>query len=140
MQVKETLNEGLKRGYQFTLPAADLAAEVDRELAEAQPNVEMKGFRKGKVPMALLKKQYGPRVLGDAMQKSIDDALRADWAAELEEVRNTMLGLRDQLAAELRDLSGSDRFDFIRHHRGMFSRLGATPEQVLAYALATGIE
>ncbi len=60
----------------------------------------------------------------------MDDALRADWAAELEEVRNTMLGLRDQLAAELRDLSGSDRFDFIRHHRGMFSRLGATPEQV----------
>ena len=76
MQVKETLNEGLKRGYQFTLPAADLAAEVDRQLAEAQPNVEMKGFRKGKVPMALLKKQYGPRVLGDAMQKSIDDAIR----------------------------------------------------------------
>lgn len=59
-----------------------------------------------------------------------DDALRADWAAELEEVRNTMLSLRDQLAAELRQLSGSDRFDFIAHHRGMFSRLGATPEQV----------
>ncbi|MBV0890575.1 trigger factor [Paracoccus sp. Z118] len=77
MQVKETLNEGLKRGYQFTLPAADLAAEVDRQLAEAQPNVEMKGFRKGKVPMALLKKQFGQRILGDAMQKSIDDALRS---------------------------------------------------------------
>ncbi|WP_299359235.1 trigger factor [uncultured Paracoccus sp.] len=76
MQVTETLNEGLKRGYRFTLPAADLAAEVDRQLAEAQPTVEMKGFRKGKVPMALLKKQFGPRVLGDAMQKAIDDALR----------------------------------------------------------------
>ncbi|WP_112873896.1 trigger factor [Paracoccus endophyticus] len=77
MQVTETLNEGLKRGYRLTLPAADLAAEVDRQLAEAQPNVEMKGFRKGKVPMALMKKTYGPRVMGDAMQKSIDDALRA---------------------------------------------------------------
>ncbi|HRO14492.1 MAG TPA: trigger factor [Paracoccus sp. (in: a-proteobacteria)] len=76
MQVTETLNEGLKRGYRFTLPAADLAAEVDRQLAEAQPNIEMKGFRKGKVPMALLKKTYGQRVMGDAMQKSIDDALR----------------------------------------------------------------
>ncbi len=76
MQVTETRNEGLKRGYTFTLPAADLAAEVDRQLAEAQPGIEMKGFRKGKVPMALLKKQYGPRVMGDAMQKSIDDALR----------------------------------------------------------------
>ncbi|MFV0303310.1 MAG: aminotransferase class I/II-fold pyridoxal phosphate-dependent enzyme, partial [Paracoccus sp. (in: a-proteobacteria)] len=59
-----------------------------------------------------------------------DEALTADWKAELESVRNSMLGLRAQLAAELRDLSGSDRFDFIAHHRGMFSRLGATPEQV----------
>ncbi|MFD1882403.1 trigger factor [Paracoccus pacificus] len=76
MQVKETLNDGLKRGYQFTLPAADLAAKVDEKLLEAQPEVEMKGFRKGKVPMALLKKQFGPRVLGDAMQEAIDGALR----------------------------------------------------------------
>jgi aromatic-amino-acid transaminase len=59
-----------------------------------------------------------------------DAALRADWAAELEEVRGTMLGLREQLAAELQRLSGSDRFGFIAEHRGMFSRIGATPEQV----------
>ncbi|MDO5606255.1 MAG: trigger factor [Paracoccus sp. (in: a-proteobacteria)] len=76
MQVKETQNDGLKRGYQMTLPAADLAAMVDQKLKEAQPEVEMKGFRKGKVPMAMLKKQFGPRVLGDAMQDSIDGALR----------------------------------------------------------------
>ncbi|MEN9060598.1 amino acid aminotransferase [Ponticoccus litoralis] len=59
-----------------------------------------------------------------------DEALRADWAAELEEVRNSMLGLRAQLASELQRLSGSDRFGFIAQHRGMFSRIGATPEQV----------
>jgi aromatic-amino-acid transaminase len=59
-----------------------------------------------------------------------DDALRAEWAAELEEMRNGMLGLREQLAVELQRLSGSDRFGFIAQHRGMFSRLGATPEQV----------
>ena len=77
MQVKETQNDGLKRGYQMTLPAADLAKMVDEKLKEAQPEVEMKGFRKGKVPMAMLKKQFGPRVMGDAMQDSIDGALRA---------------------------------------------------------------
>ena len=59
-----------------------------------------------------------------------DPDLRADWAAELEEVRLSMLGLREQLASELQRLSGSDRFGFIAQHRGMFSRLGATPEQV----------
>ncbi|MDK8872183.1 amino acid aminotransferase [Paracoccus sp. SSJ] len=56
--------------------------------------------------------------------------LRADWMAELEAVRSGMLRLREQLAGELRDLSGSDRFGFVAEHRGMFSRLGATPEQV----------
>jgi aromatic-amino-acid transaminase len=70
---------------------------------------------------------HGARIVSTILT---DDALRADWAAELEEVRGTMLGLRSQLASELRDLSGSDRFDFIEQHRGMFSRLGATPEQV----------
>ncbi|MCV2879262.1 aspartate/tyrosine/aromatic aminotransferase [Sedimentimonas flavescens] len=59
-----------------------------------------------------------------------DPALRADWEAELEEVRNGMLGLREALAAELRQLSNSDRFDFVAQHRGMFSRIGASPEQV----------
>jgi aromatic-amino-acid transaminase len=59
-----------------------------------------------------------------------DDALRADWQAELEDVRTGMLKLREQLAGELQRLSGSDRFGFIAQHRGMFSRLGATPEQV----------
>ncbi|MGB7322976.1 MAG: aminotransferase class I/II-fold pyridoxal phosphate-dependent enzyme, partial [Albidovulum sp.] len=59
-----------------------------------------------------------------------DPALRADWQRELEEVRLGMLGLRTALAHELQVLSGSDRFGFLAQHRGMFSRLGATPEQV----------
>ena len=59
-----------------------------------------------------------------------DEGLAADWRAELEEVRLGMLALREQLAGELRALTGTDRFDFIARHRGMFSRLGASPEQV----------
>lgn len=59
-----------------------------------------------------------------------DADLRADWQAELEEVRRNMLSLRSALAEELRRLSGSDRFGFLAQHRGMFSRLGATPDQV----------
>ncbi|WP_407493558.1 trigger factor [Pseudooceanicola sp. MF1-13] len=75
MQVTETQNEGLKRGYQITLPASELDAKVNEKLAEAQPEVEMKGFRKGKVPMALLKKQFGQRILGEAMQEAVDGAM-----------------------------------------------------------------
>lgn len=62
-------------------------------------------------------------ILGDA-------ALRADWHAELEEMRLGMLRLRKALAGELQRLSGSDRFGFLAQHRGMFSRLGTSPEKV----------
>jgi len=70
---------------------------------------------------------HGARLVGMVLG---DDSLRADWQAELEDVRLGMLRLREQLASELQRLSGSDRFGFIAQHRGMFSRLGATPEQV----------
>ena len=59
-----------------------------------------------------------------------DDALRADWKAELEEVRLNMLTLRQSLADELRKATNSDRFDFVATHRGMFSRLGLTEAEV----------
>ncbi len=59
-----------------------------------------------------------------------DDDLRSEWQSELEEMRNGMLVLREQLARELRRIIGSDRFGFIAEHRGMFSLLGATSEQV----------
>ena len=75
MQVTETLNEGLKRGYAIIVTAAELNDKVNEKLVEAQPEVEMKGFRKGKVPMALLKKQFGQRLMGEAMQESIDGAM-----------------------------------------------------------------
>ncbi len=70
---------------------------------------------------------HGARVVTTILN---DEALRADWATELEEVRLSMLGLRQQLADELQRLSGSDRFGFVAQHRGMFSRLGAAPELV----------
>ncbi len=76
MQVTETLNEGLKRGYTITVTAAELDAKVQEKLLEAQPEVEIKGFRKGKVPLAILKKQFGARLLGDAMQDAIDGAMK----------------------------------------------------------------
>jgi aromatic-amino-acid transaminase len=68
-----------------------------------------------------------------------DPARRAGWEAELADVRTGMLALRQSLADELRLRTNSDRFDFLARHRGMFSRLGATPEQVLAMRESHGI-
>ncbi|MDA9228822.1 trigger factor [Rhodobacteraceae bacterium] len=76
MQVTETLNEGLKRAYNILLTADQLEESVQGKLIEAQPTFEMKGFRKGKVPMSLLKKQFGQQIMGEVMQESIDNAMK----------------------------------------------------------------
>lgn len=81
MQVTETLKEGLKRGYTITVTAAELDAKVLEKLVEAQPDIEIKGFRKGKVPMPILRKQFGQRILGDAMQEAIDGAMKNHFEA-----------------------------------------------------------
>jgi trigger factor len=79
MQVTETLNEGLKRGYAITVTADELDAKVTEKLTEAQPEVELKGFRKGKVPLPILRKQFGQRLMGEVMQESIDGAMNAHF-------------------------------------------------------------
>jgi aspartate aminotransferase len=61
-----------------------------------------------------------------------DADLRADWEAELEDMRRNMLTLRQGLAEALRRESNSDRFDYIAVHRGMFTQLGGTLEKVKA--------
>jgi trigger factor len=81
MAVTETLNEGLKRAYQLIITAQELETKVTEKLTEAQPEIEMKGFRKGKVPLPLLKKQFGQRLIGEAMQESIDSAMSSHFEA-----------------------------------------------------------
>ena len=79
---------------------------------------------------------HGARLVTMILQ---DDALRTDWMAELEEVRLNMLTLRQSLADALRRETNSNRFDFIATHRGMFSRLGLTLEQVDRLRIESGI-
>lgn len=81
MQVTETLKDGLKRAYTITVSAAELDVKVQAKLIEAQPDIEVKGFRKGKVPLAILKKQFGSRLIGDAMQDAIDGAMKDHFEA-----------------------------------------------------------
>jgi aspartate aminotransferase len=68
-----------------------------------------------------------------------DPGLRADWAAELEDMRQGMLALRQGLTDALRKATNSDRFDFVGEHRGMFSRLGLEPARVKALRDEAGI-
>lgn len=79
---------------------------------------------------------HGAKVVSIIMN---DAGLRADWAAELEDMRLSMLDLRQGLADALRRETNSDRFDFIADHRGMFSRLGLSPAQVMHLRTEFGI-
>ena len=65
-----------------------------------------------------------------------DKDLRAEWEAELTQVRNHMVTIRENLAEAMRKRSNSADYDFIAEHRGMFSLLGITPEQAEQMAAA----
>jgi len=74
MQVTETLSQGLKREYSIVLPATDLAARLDGQLADMKNKIRINGFRPGKVPVAHLKRVYGRSVMADVMQEAITEA------------------------------------------------------------------
>lgn len=80
MQIKETTNKGLKRGYQVTIPAKDIEAKVDAEVKKIAPQVRMPGFRPGKVPANLVKKMHGEnvhaQVVNDTIRSSVDGLIR----------------------------------------------------------------
>jgi len=76
MQVNETANEGLKRELQFTIPAADLEAKLMDKLEQIKGQVQIKGFRPGKVPVAHLKKLHGRQAMTEIIEQSVNEATR----------------------------------------------------------------
>jgi len=74
MQVTETLSEGLKRGYNVVLSAADIDAKREKRLAEVAKTVNIPGFRPGKVPMGVVKKRYSGAVTAEVLEESVNEA------------------------------------------------------------------
>ncbi len=76
MQVNETLNEGLKRELQVTVPAADLDGRLQEYLNEVKDNIRLPGFRPGKVPLGHLKKVYGRKAMAEIVDKILNETVR----------------------------------------------------------------
>ena len=72
MEITELSAEGLKRQFKIVVPAGDLSAKVDERLAELSQTASMPGFRPGKVPVSLLKKQYGQALYGEALEAAVN--------------------------------------------------------------------
>ncbi|MET0313282.1 MAG: trigger factor [Hansschlegelia sp.] len=76
MQVTQTLDEGLKREFKVVVPAADLDSRLVEQLTSLKDRVNINGFRKGKVPLAHLRKLYGRAVMAEVLEKVVSDANR----------------------------------------------------------------
>ena len=74
MQVTEKSAEGLKRAYKVIISASDIADKIDGRLEELGGQINVPGFRPGKVPMKILKQRYGPSVRGEVLERAVNDA------------------------------------------------------------------
>ena len=73
MQVKELSAEGLRRAYEVVVAAAEIEERVDKRLGELKKTIKVPGFRPGKVPVTLLKKQYGRSVMGEVLEQAVNE-------------------------------------------------------------------
>lgn len=76
MNSVETENQGLKRAYKLTIPAADIDARIDQEVKRLAPQIRMPGFRPGKVPANLIRKMHGESLQGQALESAVQDGVQ----------------------------------------------------------------
>jgi trigger factor len=71
MQVKELKAEGLSRSYEITIKKDDLEKRLEAKIKEMQPEVNLKGFRPGKVPAKHIRKMFGQSIMNDVVQDTV---------------------------------------------------------------------
>ena len=77
MQVTETNAEGLKREFKIVLDASEIDRRMNDRLVDISKTIRMKGFRPGKVPASLVKKMHGQAVLGEVLERAVDETSRS---------------------------------------------------------------
>jgi len=73
MQVEDIQTEGLSQEYKVTVAASDIDNKMNGVLNEFRATAQIKGFRKGKAPLSLLKKMYGERAMGQVLQETVQE-------------------------------------------------------------------
>ena len=76
MQVTETSSDGLKRELKVVVGQGELTQRFTTRLDEVKDQVQLKGFRKGKVPVAHIKKLYGRSVMAEVLQQAVEETSR----------------------------------------------------------------
>lgn len=73
MQVEQVAAEGLKREFKVIVPAGEIEQRIRTRLEKLAKTVRLPGFRPGKAPLPLLKKQYGRSILGEVLEEAVDE-------------------------------------------------------------------
>ena len=76
MQVTETAAEGLRREFRIVVPADTIERQVERKLKDVGRKVRLPGFRPGKAPLAILRKRFGPSVMGEVLDGVLSETSR----------------------------------------------------------------
>jgi len=74
MNITETETDGLKRAYKVVIEAKDIAEKLEHRLQEIGQQVRVPGFRPGKVPVQILKQRYGTSVMGEVVERAVNDS------------------------------------------------------------------
>ena len=74
MQVKEIKSDGLSKEIKVTLPAKEIEEKISIRLKEIAKTAQIPGFRPGKVPESMLRKRYGPSIMGEILERAVGDS------------------------------------------------------------------
>ncbi len=73
MQVTEVAADGLKREFKVVVAANEIEGKVEARLKKMAKTAKVPGFRPGKVPLSLLKRQYGRQLMGEILEQAVDE-------------------------------------------------------------------
>ncbi len=110
MEVKELVNDGLTIRLSFHFVKEDYADNRKKILNRFRRNAEIRGFRKGMAPMALIERLYG----GQAMVEAINELISSNLNNYIEEHKLNVIGepLPVEDAEGKNDFEGGEEFDF----------------------------
>ena len=76
VQIKNTYDKKLKKEFQVTVPYQLIDAKVSDYIEKVRGNFSLKGFRKGQVPLEVIKEKYGQSIMADESDKIINDTIK----------------------------------------------------------------
>jgi trigger factor len=101
---------GLERRMKVQVPADRIETEVDKRLLEVGRRAKLKGFRPGKVPMKVIRQQYGPQV----RQEVLSELVQSSWYEAVSDQQLRPVGgprIETQSAGQGEDLTFTATFE-----------------------------